>query len=135
MEANRADFWSFGTDADVSAVSAFPDCHTALAEYFVSLYVFQQFAVTLLMGFLYGCHSAELFCKIMKSFGIGIFCKTVIHVGPFIVFTLGCMLQVYGRVLTDTAESLAPQFGVFFLVGCSMFENRGDLLESVFACN
>ncbi len=135
MEAYGADLGSFSAYADMSAVTAFPHCDTALAEYFVSLNIAQQRTIAFLMVLFNRGHPTELFGQGVEALLIGIPDKTVIHVGPFVVLTFSRMEKVDSRVSAHSAESLTPQFCMLLLIVGSLKEECRNLLETVFTCH
>ncbi len=69
----------------------------------------------------------------MEALFVGILGKAVIHVGPFIVLSFSGMKQIDCRVGAHSAQCLAPQFRMLFLIGCRVLEYRRYLLETVLA--
>ncbi len=103
METYGTYLGRFGAYTDVTAIATFPHCHSALAEHFVGLHIAQQRTVTLFMMLLNCGDSAELLCKLVETFLIGIAGKTVIHVGPLVILALCGMKQVDRSVLAYAA--------------------------------
>ncbi len=60
------------------------------------------------MMFLDGCHSPELFGKVVETFFIGLFGEAVIHVCPFVILSVCGMKQINSRVTAYASQSLTP---------------------------
>lgn len=120
---------SLDSDRDVSAITAFPDSHSALLENLLCLHVSEQSAVSLFVPLLYRSNSAELLCQILESFLVGFFRHTRIHIGPFIALAFRGMEKVF-RGISYLSESPEPKFCVFFLVVCRLQEESRDLFKT-----
>ena len=115
MVADRADFRSFGTDNNVTADAAFPHRHFALEEDVLHLNVVEQLTITFFVGLFDGADHTELGSDFREAFFFGFLGKRCIHVGPFVVFAVGCSLQVSGRV-ADAAQVFKPKLGMFLFI-------------------
>lgn len=127
VTAYRAHLGSLLAHDQMAAHTALPHGQLALLEYLLHLNVLQQTAVALLMALLDGSHLAELLGQLREAFLFGIFGKAVVHVGPLVVFALGCGQQVVGGG-TQATQGLEPQAGMLLLVAGSLAEHLGQLL-------
>ena len=80
--------------------------------------------------FLHVSNVAESFCKFGESFFFRRFCKIIIHIRPFVIFTFGGVQKIFFDA-TEFAESFKPKFSVFLFVIGGFEEERGDLFITV----
>src|SRR5699024_10812907 len=96
----------------------FPYSFFDFLKYLSFFKILQKLSVTFLMTFFDRAYSPEPFCKIMKTFFLGIFRHALIHICPLIIFSCCCRQEV---VLScpDVSQFLIPQAGMFlFVAGC-----------------
>ncbi len=134
MSAYGANIGSLYAQYHVAAVTAFPKGYAALLENFLGFNIVEKLAIALLVGLLNSCNAAELSCQLQEAFLFGIGCHAVIHVGPLIVFALGCVEEVLCGVAQLT-QSLEPKLCVLFLVFSGLQEDLCDLLEAGLLCD
>ena len=133
MCTGRADFRSFGTYYDVTAVAALPYLDFALLEHFLSFDILQKCAVTLFVTLLDSSYEAELLSENVESFLVGGLCETVIHICPLVILSV-CSLNKVVCGIADALELLEPELFVLLLVVCCVEENLSNLLETFLLC-
>ena len=132
MVANRAYFGRFFADDDVTAVGALPNHVVVAGENKATLNVGQQFFVALLMVFFNLTDHCKQRGDMVETLFLGGFGESGIHVRPLVILASGGIFQVGHRVRhLAVMQKLEPNFSVFFLVGCRLFKNSGDLVVSV----
>ena len=80
------------------------------------------------MAFLDGRYATEPCCKFREAFLFGLLCKSLVHVGPFVVLTVGCGREVLRRV-SYAVKFLEPELCVLLLVLRRLKEQGGYLLK------
>ena len=110
MVAYRTFFGSVGAHHDMSAITAFPNRHTALLEHGLIFHVVQKGTVALLMRLLDGCDSTELGSQLVEALLVRLSCHTVIHIGPLGVLSLRSMQQILCRI-AQLSKCLEPKLG------------------------
>ena len=102
----------------MAADTAFPHTLLCLLKYLLHLDIMKQLAVTLFVGLLYCAYFSEKLRHLRKTFLIGIFCKTIIHIGPLIVLSL-CRRKKILRCRPDMSKGFKPQLRMLLLIpGC-----------------
>ena len=133
MVANGALLGSVCAENEVSAVAAFPHNDSALFEYSLGLYVGKKRTVSFLVSLLNSCNASELSCELVEALCLCVLCELIVHIGPFVVFTLCCVEKVFSSV-AKLSESLEPKLCVLLLVISGLEEYSRDLLVSCFLC-
>ena len=122
MVTNWADFRSFFSHYDMTAVATLPYAVAITGEYELIFHVFKEFSITFFVLFFYGCDAFKEFCDFIKAFFSGFLCKGWVHFFPLIGFAVGCVFEaVYCGV--DAGEDLVPDFSMFFFISCSFCED------------
>ena len=127
MIAGGANLRRFGAHHDVSAVPAFPNLHFALFKHFLALHIVQKDSVALFMMLFNSSNQPKTLGKLGKALflcGLG---KFLVHIGPFVVFSLCGRKQILCRI-ADARKLLEPELGVFLLVFGGFQEKRRNLL-------
>jgi len=132
--AGWANFGSFGSCVNMSAVPASPSCLLFTFEYFFLFKVFQQSQVSFFMLFFNKGYLAKKLRNIFKAFFYGSLLKFLVHGGPFIIFPFCRMLKVLCRV-SYSAQKFEYQFCMFFFIICGFLKNSGYLLISFLFCS
>ena len=131
MGAYRTLFRGLFAYYDMSTVTALPYLDTRLAENFLCLNIFEQCTIALFVTLFDDCNTTEFCCEFRESFCFGSLGKTLVHVGPFVVFTSGSCSEIFG-CSTNALKFLEPEFGVFFFVVGSLEEECRDLFKTFF---
>ena len=118
----------------MTAVAAFPNLNAGLFKDLLRFHIVQQRTVAFLMGLFNGADRTETLGKRMKALLLGVLRHSCIHIGPFGVFTLCCVQQVFGGV-TQFAELLEPELCVLFFVFSGLKEQGCDLLVACLLCH
>ena len=118
----------------MTAFATLPHHFFALFEDLLHFNVVEQLQEAFFVSLFDGAHSTELRGEFCKAFGLGRLCKTFVHVRPFVVFTAGGSLQIFGRV-ADALQVLEPDLGVLAFVGSRFVKKLGDLLIAFLAGN
>ena len=93
----------------------------------------QKFAVAFFVHFFDFAYGFKQVGQFGESFFFGFFGKRGIHVGPFIIFAVGGIEQVFGRSGDVVAvQRFEPQLGVFFFVVGGFFKNFRNLNKPFF---
>ena len=132
MIAGGANLRRFGAHHDVSAVPAFPNLHFALFKHFLALHIVQKDSVALFMMLFNSSNQPKTLGKLGKALflcGLG---KFLVHIGPFVVFSLCGRKQILCRI-ADARKLLEPELGVFLLVFGGFQEKRRNLLIALLA--
>ena len=117
----------------MTAVAAFPNLDFALLEHGSGLHVLEEGAVAFFVALFDSGNHAELVGESLEAFGLGGLREVFVHVGPFVVFTIGGGLQV-GSGIADAFQFLEPQLGVFLLVVGGLQEQLGNLFVTFLLC-
>ena len=134
MSAGGAYFGSLGTNNEVTAVTAFPNLNGALLENFSSFNVLQESAISFLMVLFDSSNHTELLSEVVEAFFFSGLCKTVVHIGPLIVFAFSSRAEVLSGI-AKAVQFLEPKLSVFFFVISSLEEEGSDLLIAFLLCN
>ena len=110
MGADGANSGCLFADDDVAAVTALPYCIAVFREDELAFDVGEQFAIAVFVSFFDGSDHFEELGDVIEAFFASFFRKRGIHIGPFVVFALSCVEEVFG----------------------SFEEDFGDLFEAVF---
>ena len=110
----------------MTADAAFPHAFAGLFKDLLHFDVLQKLEVAGFVGAFDVADQAELRGDFRKAFGFGFFRKSLVHVGPFVVFAFRGGLEVGGRTL-DAAQRVEPEAGVFLFVAGRRQEDFGEL--------
>ena len=132
MSACRADLRSLGAHNDMTTVAALPYFHLALLKHLCGLDVLQQGTVALFVTLLDGSHETEFSGQSGESLFLGCLCKSLVHVGPFVVLAFGSVEEVFCCSTDAVMQFFVPQLCMFFLVVSSLLEDSCDLFKTVF---
>ena len=133
MGADGANSGCLFADDDVAAVTALPYCIAVFREDELAFDVGEQFAIAVFVSFFDGTDHFEELGDVIEAFFASFFRKRGIHIGPFVVFALSCVEEVFGsRRDFVVVEAFEPEFRVLFFVFGSFEEDFGDLFEAVF---
>ncbi len=131
LEAHRAHLRCIRRQNDVTAIATFPYTDSALAKHLMSLDIVQKCTITLLVVPFYLAYPTKLPGKRHEALFFRLLGKTVVHIRPLIILTLGGMQQINRCVIAYTAKSLTPQARMLALVFSSLAKYRGNLLKPV----
>src|SRR5574344_609613 len=134
MSAYRAHTWRLLSNHNVAAVSALPDDIAIFAEHAFLCYVVEQFAVALFMRLFNSSNTFKQFCNCFESFFMCYLCKTSIHVGPLIVFTVCSSLEVFCSRFYTAVKQFEPKFCMLFFICSCFIKDICNLFKTIFAC-
>ena len=130
MLAHGANLRRFLPDYDMAAVGTLPNGLPIAGEYQAVFHVGEQLAVTLLMLLLNLTHLVKEIGDVIETFFPRILGERGVHVGPFIILTVGSVFQILCRA-ADAVEQLEPNLGMLLLVLGRLQKQLGDLLVPV----
>lgn len=134
MGADGAEFWGLLADMDMPAVGALPDNHVVAYKHGVGFHSVYELAVSFLVFLFNGGHHLKQSGDFGKSFFPCGFGEAGIHVGPFVVFTGGGVVEVcQSRGNIPVVEELEPDFCVFLFVVCRFFKEVCYLIVTLFS--
>ena len=133
MVANRAFFRSFFAYNDFTAVGANPNLFFFTFEYAVVFNVSQKCTISFFVFFFDFANFFEESCQVVEAFFFSSFSKFSVHFGPFVVFAVSSIFQVFDGVRNFAAmQSFEPNFSMFFFVARSFFKESSDLVVAFF---
>ena len=124
----------FFADNDVTTVSTFPNAVAFAREYQLTFYVSEELAIAFFVFFFDFAYHVKEGSDFSEAFFASFLCKTSIHVGPLVVFTLSCVKKIFGSSRNCvTMKKFEPNFSVLFFVVSSFFKDFSDLFVAIFA--
>ena len=94
MCTNRTYFRCFCSNYDMSTTT-FPYFHFTFFKIPVKFHILKKCTVSFFMMLLNLSNCSEFSCKFWKTFFFCSFCKTFIHICPFVIFTFSCCSKIF----------------------------------------